>query len=145
MSRRSRPAPAAALPGRERGARFRWGGRGGAGSKAPADAPVLPAAARRRWLAPYLRAEWRGPAPGGAAMAARAGGVVGLALPPQFILRDSSRGFYVSSIAAGQLGLREYMPDRSKQQGRRFPLAIISQPLAIRFNLVLSCMAESIH
>ena len=37
------------------------------------------------------------------------------------------------SSATGRLRLLAYIPDRSKQQGRRFPLASISQALSIRF------------
>ncbi len=80
------------LPGREAGARFRWGGRagGGSGGKAPAagpaDPPALSAAARRRWLLPYLRAEWRALSLGGAAMAARAGVLLALPWPLKFII-----------------------------------------------------------
>src|ERR1700722_13923303 len=36
------------------------------------------------------------------------------------------------SSATGQLRLLAYIPDRSKQQGRRFPLASMSQALSIR-------------
>jgi len=49
------------------------------------------------------------------------------------------------SSATGQLRLLEYIPDRSKQQGRRFPLASISQALSIRFKRVFSRLADSIH
>ena len=49
------------------------------------------------------------------------------------------------SSATGQLKLLAYIPDRSKQQGRRFPLASISQALAIRFKRVSSRLADSIH
>src|SRR5262249_54222091 len=38
-----------------------------------------------------------------------------------------------------------YIPDRSKQQGRRFPLASISQALSIRFKRVSPRLADSIH
>jgi hypothetical protein len=40
------------------------------------------------------------------------------------------------SSATGQLRLLAYIPDRSKQQGRRFPLVSISQALSIRFKRV---------
>src|SRR5271167_5192823 len=49
------------------------------------------------------------------------------------------------SSATGQLRLLAYIPDRSKQQGRRFPLASISQALSIRFKRVSSRLADSIH
>ncbi len=50
-----------------------------------------------------------------------------------------------ASSATGQLRLLEYIPDRSKQQGRRFPLASISQAFPIRFMRVSSRLADSIH
>src|SRR5947209_15274089 len=49
------------------------------------------------------------------------------------------------SSATGQLRLLAYIPDRSKQQGRRFPLASISQALSMRFKRVSSRLADSIH
>src|ERR1019366_5630727 len=49
------------------------------------------------------------------------------------------------SSATGQLRLLEYIPDRSKQQGRRFPLASISLALSIRFKRVSSRLADWIH
>jgi hypothetical protein len=52
--------------------------------------------------------------------------------------------FDVSS-ATGQLRLLAYIPDRSKQHGRRFPLASMSQAVLIRRARVSACLAETIQ
>jgi len=49
------------------------------------------------------------------------------------------------SSATGQLRLLLYIPDRSKQQGRRFPLASMSQAVAIRFTRVSGRLGETIQ
>jgi hypothetical protein len=49
------------------------------------------------------------------------------------------------SAATMQLRHLECIPDRSKQEGRRFPLASRSQPVSIRIKRVSSRLADSIH
>ena len=49
------------------------------------------------------------------------------------------------SSATGQLRLLVYIPDRSKQHGRRSPLASMSQPFLIRRASVSACLAETIQ
>src|SRR5262245_45532589 len=50
-----------------------------------------------------------------------------------------------SSSATGQLRLLSYIPDRSKQQGRRLPPASIEQAFLIRRARVSACLAETIQ
>lgn len=50
-----------------------------------------------------------------------------------------------SQAASGACRLCEYIPDRSKQQGRRFPLASMSQALFRRFWRVSAFLAEVIQ
>src|SRR5262245_39490851 len=45
----------------------------------------------------------------------------------------------------GQLRLLSNIPDRSKQHGRRLPLASMSQAFAIRPARVAACLAETIQ
>jgi len=49
------------------------------------------------------------------------------------------------SSARGRLRLLLYIPDRSKQQGRRFPAASIEQAFLIRRARVSACLAETIQ
>lgn len=50
--------------------------------------------------------------------------------------RDSACVSPVDSSATGQLRLLLYIPDRSKQHGRRLPLASMSQAVAMRLTRV---------
>jgi len=55
--------------------------------------------------------------------------------------------FHASSASwgVGQLMLLPYIPERSKQHGRRLPLASMSQAVLIRRARVSACLAETIQ
>ncbi len=67
-----------------------------------------------------------------------------IAVPAAEPLLSAWCHFDVSS-ATGLLRLLLYIPDRSKQHGRRFPLASMSQAVLIRRARVSACLAETIQ
>jgi hypothetical protein len=60
-------------------------------------------------------------------------------------LTEEGKRVVVDAEATGQLRLLSYIPERSKQHGRRFPFASMSQAVLIRRARVSACLAETIQ